>query len=346
MNRIERFLATVERRPVDRPASWLGIPDPVALPALFGHFGVADIAALKARLNDDVWPVEMPYHSPVSDAIYTAFDFMKKKDGAAEGRTLTAPGFFEDYSDPADVELFDWPDPSLYIDPCECCRIVDEVPEGYAVMGVLWSAHFQDACAAFGMETALIKMLAEPDMFRAVIDHITDFYLKANAIFYEATRGKVHAVLLGNDFGSQTGLMVSPDSLRELVFEGMGKLITQARSYGLKVVYHSCGSIRDVIPDIIALGADVIHPIQALAAGMEPRGLKEEFGGSVSFCGGVDAQHLLVCGDPDEVSAKVRELAEIFPTGLVISPSHEAILPDISPENIEALFDTVNSLRS
>lgn len=53
-------------------------------------------------------------------------------------------------------------------------------------MGVIWSAHFQDACAAFGMETALIKMMLEPEIFEAVINRITDFYLKANEIFYEA----------------------------------------------------------------------------------------------------------------------------------------------------------------
>jgi len=81
-----------------------------------------------------------------------------------------------------------------------------------------------------------------------------------------------------------------------------------------------------------------VHPIQALAAGMEPQGLKDNFGDRVSFCGGVDAQHLLVSGTSDEVKAKVQELRNIFPTGLIISPSHEAILPDIPPAHIEALM--------
>jgi len=96
-----------------------------------------------------------------------------------------------------------------------------------------------------------------------------------------------------------------------------------------------------VIPDLIEAGADVIHPIQALAKDMEPRKLKESFGDRVAFCGGVDAQNLLVNGTPQEVREKVLELKEIFPTGLIISPSHEAILPDIPPENIEALFKAV-----
>ena len=104
------------------------------------------------------------------------------------------------------------------------------------------------------------------------------------------------------------------------------------------MLYHSCGAIHDIIPDLIEAGVDVVHPIQALAAGMEPRRLKAEFGDRVSFCGGVDAQNLMVNGTPEEVAAKVRELREIFPTGLILSPSHEAILPDTNPQNIEALF--------
>ncbi|MDR0711872.1 MAG: hypothetical protein LBF67_05975 [Prevotellaceae bacterium] len=343
MTHLERFLATVERRPVDYPASWLGLPHPDALPALYAHFGVKTTDDLKAKVNDDVFAVEMPYHSPTSNAVYAAFDFAKNKLRRDE-RTLTAPGFFEDFSDPADVDKFDWPDPVRYVDPALCRKAVDDVPNrGYAVMGVLWSAHFQDACAAFGMESAMIKMVTEPDMFKAVIDKITDFYLRANEIFFEATKGKVHAALFGNDFGSQTGLMVSSQMLHEYVFEGSRKIIAQAKSYGLKVVYHSCGAIYDIIPDLISLGVDVIHPIQALAAKMEPQRLRDNFAGIASFCGGVDAQYLLVQGAPSQVREKVRELKKLFPTGLIISPSHEAILPDIPPVNVEALFDEVHA---
>ena len=114
----------------------------------------------------------------------------------------------------------------------------------------------------------------------------------------------------------------------------------------MKVIHHSCGSIHDIIPDLIGLGVDAIHPIQALATKMEPDRLQQDFGGCVSICGGVDAQHLMVNGTPDEVKAKVNELKALFPTGLIISPSHEAILVDTKPENVKALFDTVNGDRN
>ena len=216
-----------------------------------------------------------------------------------------------------------------------------EIPEEYLRMGIMWSAHFQDACAAFGMENALITMMMYPDMFQAVIDRITDFYLETNELFYQATKGYLDAVLIGNDFGSQSSLMVDPDLLRTYVFPGTKKLVDQAKSYGLTVVHHSCGSIYPIIDDLFNLGVDVIHPIQALAADMDVNTLKRGFENKGSFCGGIDAQELLVNGAPEDITKKVKEVKAVFPTGLVISPSHEAILPDIDPANIEALFDAV-----
>ncbi len=96
-------------------------------------------------------------------------------------------------------------------------------------------------------------------MFKAVIDRIVEFYLKAGEIFYEATKGQLDTVLIGNDFGSQTALMVSPEQLREYTFKGTLKFIEQAKSYGLCVVHHSCGAVRDFIPDLIELSVDSIE---------------------------------------------------------------------------------------
>ncbi len=344
MDHKERFLRTIERKPVDRPATWIGEPVHDAIPALLKHFGASSFADLKRRVGDDVYHVNVPYESPTSSHVAAAFDFAKKDvNRNYEERTLTAPGFFEDYEDPAGVSDFPWPDPSKHIDPAACRAVVDEVPADAASLVLAWSAHFQDACAAFGMETALVKMMTEPEMFKAVIDRIIEFYLQANEIFYEATKGKLTAVLIGNDFGSQQNLMLSPDLIRDLVFPGTKQLIDQAHSYGLKVIHHSCGSIYGIIPDLIELGADAIHPIQALAHNMEADRLAREFGGKASFCGGVDAQNLLVNGKSSEVAAEVERLKALFPTGLVVSPSHEAILADIPPENVEAIFRAVGA---
>jgi uroporphyrinogen decarboxylase len=342
MDHKERFIATIHYQPVDRPAAWLGLPVPSAEPGLMNYFGVSSIDQLRMAIDDDIYPVDVPYNYPPSNHIACAFKFAKVNHlDKPNERTLTAPGFFEDYSEPADVEKFDWPDPAKYLDRKESHRRIKNAPAERIKMGILWSAHFQDVCSAFGMEHALTTMYLNPDMFRAVIDRITDFYLKANEIFYDSTKGFLDAVLIGNDFGSQTGLMVDPDSLREYVFPGTKKLIDQAKSYGLTVMHHSCGSIFPVIEDLADLGADIIHPVQALASEMDAPNLKKHFDGKVAFCGGVDAQNLLVNGKPEDVAKKVAGLKELFSTGLILSPSHEAVLPDIPPENIMAMFNAI-----
>ncbi len=112
------------------------------------------------------------------------FQFCKKNHlDKPDERTLTAQGFFEDYIDPNDINKFNWPDPAKYLNPQETFRRVSAAPDDRIKMGIIWSAHFQDACSAFGMEQALMNIYLNPDMFRAVIERITDFYLKANEIF-------------------------------------------------------------------------------------------------------------------------------------------------------------------
>ncbi len=342
MDSRERFFATIRNEKVDRPATWMGLPVPGAIPSLLKHFGVSSMPEMKMKIGDDVWPVQVPYNNSPAFDIGCALDFSKGGlGGKQDERTLTAPGFFEDFDDPGDVDKFRWPDPSKLMDRDESLRRVKEIPSDKISMAFMWSAHFQDVCSAFGMEKALTVAMMNPDMFKAVIDRIVQFHLEAGETFYEAVKGELDVVVIGNDFGSQEAMMVSSEFLRELVFPGTRLLIEQAKSYGFTVMHHSCGSVHPVIGDLFEMGADIIHPIQALARDMDARTLQRDFGGNGAFCGGVDAQNLLVNGTPKEVESFVEELISIFPTGLVVSPSHEAILPDINPANIEAMFKPI-----
>lgn len=341
----ERFYATINNQPVDRPATWLGLPTPDAIPGLLKHFKANSIAEIKIKLQDDVWPVIVPYNNEPINDIGCALNFAKTGEGGTQDeRTLTAPGYFENMTDPTEVEKYPWPNPKDFMDVDEATRRARGIPVEFLRLGILWSAHFQDSCSAFGMENALITMMMYPEMYQAVIDRITDFYLETNELFYKATEGHLDAVLIGNDFGSQAALMVDPGLLKAYVFEGTKKLVDQAKSYGLTVIHHSCGSVFPIIGDLFEMGVDVIHPIQALAADMDVETLQQNFKNKGAFCGGVDAQELLVNGTPEQIIERVNKIKQIFSTGLVISPSHEAILPDINPANIEAMYAAVHSL--
>ena len=99
MNSRERFIATVERKPVDRPACWLGDPTPEAVPALCDYYHVDNIKELKKVCGDDFYAVEIPYKSPTCSAIFAAFDwYMNGSNVDTEHRTLTADGCFAQLS--------------------------------------------------------------------------------------------------------------------------------------------------------------------------------------------------------------------------------------------------------
>jgi uroporphyrinogen decarboxylase len=343
MNSIERFYATVARQSVDRPAAWLGVPDEGAEAGLFAEYKVRDLHELRLAVGDDFYGIRLPYRINGKPAV-RVWDWYLDGITDRKDRTLTAPGCFKDCETPEDTAFFKWPDPAKCLNSDDCKTIAARLPKDKVALGLLWSVHFQDTCAAFGLETALMNMMSNPEVVEAVNEKILGFYLGANEIFYRSVGDKFHAVLIGNDMGTQRGLMLSPDLIRRFVMPGCRALVEQAHHYGKKVIYHSCGSIVDIIPDLIEAGVDVIHPIQALAAGMDPRNLKKLYGDKVAFCGGVDTQNLLVSTGAAQVAAKVRELREIFPSGLIISPSHEAILPDVPPGNIRALFEEATKI--
>lgn len=336
----ERFYAAAARENVDRPPVWMSAPVGQELTNMCNYYGVNTWHELQLKAGDDIYAFDIPYDSGYATSISAAFDWYQNGSNVdPEHRTLTADGCFHDAEELKDLDFFEWPDPEKYIDVDELKRRCLAAPSDRAVLGQVWSAHFQDSCAAFGMETALMNMIINPEIYRAVDEKILDFYLKANEIIYEATKGHLDAVIFANDFGSQRGLMISRQMIHDFVMPGAKRLIEQAHRYGIKVIYHSCGAVFDAMPEMIAAGVDFIHPLQAHAQGMEPHRIKEAYGNQVSFCGGVDIQELLPNGTPQEVREKVRELREIFPTGLIISPSQGVLLDDVPPVNVVALLE-------
>jgi len=184
-----------------------------------------------------------------------------------------------------------------------------------------------------------MNMVANPEIYKAVDEKLVEFYLRANEFIYESCKGLITAVIFANDFGSQQGLMISRKMIHDFVMPGSRKLVEQAHAYGIKVLYHSCGAVIDAYDELIDIGVDALHPVQVAAKGMDVRKIKERFGDRASFCGAVDIQHLLPNGTPEQVKAAVRELREIFPTGLVISPSQGVLLDDVPPENVAAMLE-------
>lgn len=207
----------------------------------------------------------------------------------------------------------------------------------------MWTDFFHKVADFFGMEAYFIKVYTHPEVVEAVTEYVVDFYLEANKRCFETLGDKLDIFFIGNDFGTQRDLIISPDMFNRFVLPGYKKMIDLAKSYNKKVMIHSCGAIGKVIPTLIEAGVDAIHPLQALAHGMDADSLSK-YKDQVVFVGGIDAQYLLPNGSPDDIRQEIDRISQILGPRYIASPSHETLMPDVPMENILAMRDYVISL--
>ena len=142
----------------------------------------------------------------------------------------------------AEIEAFDWPNPD-YLDFSYSKRVAKAaISRDMAVFSGMWAPFFHEMCDFFGMENYFMKMYTHPTVIEAATERILNFYLAANQRCFESYGDHIDAVFFGNDLGSQRNPLISPDALRQFVLPGFRKIVDQAKSYGLKVVLHSCGA--------------------------------------------------------------------------------------------------------
>ncbi|MBM3297291.1 MAG: hypothetical protein FJY83_06790 [Candidatus Aminicenantes bacterium] len=325
--------AIIGGEPAPRCGFWLGNPHAETWPILHGHFGTSTEEELRVKLGDDfrwISPQFFPstYRHPAGRKL---FDSLAKKerhgvDGPLAGcRTA------------AEVEAYDWPDPD-YLHFDECLEALASAGDFYRASG-FWTPFFHDVMDLFGMEPYLTKMYTQPEVVRAATDRVCGFYHEANERFFRQAGGLVDAFFFGNDFGTQADLILSPALFDEFILPWFRKFTAQGHGHGLQVILHSCGSIRRVIPRLIEAGVDCLHPLQARAAGMEAEDLARDFQGRLAFLGGVDTQDLLLRGTPGEVRDAVRRLKRLLGPRLIVSPSHEALLSNVPPQNVAAMAE-------
>lgn len=297
------------------------------------YFGTTTEEELHRKLNDDfrwITPqyLDSTYRHPEGKGI---FDVWKRRKSHGE------PGPLADCEDLSDVEKYDWPNPD-YLDFTECIGILKNAGDVYRASG-FWMPFFHDIMDLFGMENYMVKMRTNPDIIHAATDHVCGFYYEANKRFFDKAGALVDGFFFGNDFGTQTDLLLAPDQFEEFVLPWFRKFTEQAHHYGYQVILHSCGSIYRVIDLLIDAGVDCLHPLQAKALNMDAQTLARNFKGRIAFMGGIDTQHLLVHASPEEVKAEVRRVKELLGPNLIVSPSHEALLPNVPPQNVRAMAE-------
>jgi len=193
----------------------------------------------------------------------------------------------------------------------------------------------------------LALLAGEPDRAHDILERLTQFHLKGLEKVLKLVGRYVDVINFGDDLGMQTGPLISPRMYREFFKPRHARLLQRARELsGAKVMLHSCGDIRLLLPDLIEAGLDAVNPVQISCKGMDAAGLKRDLGKDITFWGGgCDTQWLLSHGTPEAVTEHVKQQVEILRQGggFVFQQVHN-ILADVPPQNIVAMFDAVRGL--
>jgi len=218
-----------------------------------------------------------------------------------------------------------------------------EAHSGKVIIGGLWTGIMGDSYRLHGFQNFLLNIALNPRMIKTLIDRMTEMYLELNDSIFSLLKGKLDIWFFGNDFGSQNGMLISPEMWYEFFFDNINKLAALAHSYGIKVMMHSCGAISDIIPWLMEAGVDILDPIQVTARDMDPDTLGQKFGGKIVFHGGVDTQQVLPNASPEEVKKHASHVISALNArgGYIFAPS-QLLGPDIPVENILAMYETAN----
>ncbi len=202
-----------------------------------------------------------------------------------------------------------------------------------AVIGDLWErAHFLR-----GLDGILCDAVAEPEFAHELLGRICAYNLQT---LDRLTAFCPDGVFISDDYGFQDRLMLRPETWRAVVLPHLRVLLQAARQRGLVTMLHSCGNVADIIPDLIADGLDILHPIQPEA--MDIAELKREYGRDITFCGGISTQQLLPFGTPQQVRDEVRRTLEIMGKGGgYIAEPGITVQADVPLENLVALVETL-----
>lgn len=330
----QRTYLILNGKEVDRSGFWLGKPHLDELRIMKKHLKTRSLRQIEVLLKSDIrWIQAMNYAFPPSTLIM--FKNIRKRNI----RKSTADAIVKDVKTLEDVASLNWINREKYYFPFYDRKLRTAEQDGMAVFSGghchIW--HF--LLDFFGLEECLMLMYENPELVKDVIDRATNCWLKFNNSLYNKFSQRIDAGFYFNDLGTQLDTFVSLDMFREFFLPYFKKFIDQAHAFGIKCCLHSCGSIDRYIPDLINAGVDILHPIQAKARNMDAAHLKENYGDKIVFMGGLDAQDILPFKSPDEVRAEVRRLRQVFGNRFILSPSHEALLSNIPPENVQAMSD-------
>jgi uroporphyrinogen decarboxylase len=248
-----------------------------------------------------------------------------------------------------EMAKIDWPDPhdvARYAGLEEKARNLYENTD-YAILINAIGSIFEFSWYLRGFEQFYTDIALDPGIVEALLDGMLEYQSAMFGEILDRAGPYVSVVMVGEDLGTQRGPVISEEVYKRIVWPRQKKFYDFIRSKtDAPLFYHSCGSIVPMIPHLIDAGINALHPVQPMAAGMgggegEREWLKKEYGGKITFWGGLDQQGVFPFGTPEEVRDATKRLLDVFmPGGGYVFCTGHNIQKGVPPENVLAAYDT------
>lgn len=357
----DRVLATINREPVDRVPIDLFLT-PALQRKIIRDLNLSDSEELNRYLGKDIQYVG-PQVSARAMGEYYGHLFIKQIDehryidnwGITWQRAMMPSGdvFYDVVDHPlkqvtriGELEKYSWPDPEDDFDFTEINAQIDAVHNRLAISSGT-AAVFEDTWRLRGFENLLVDFIERPDLATFLLRKVCDYWMKFARIILETAPGRIDLMWTKDDLGTQNGLLVSREIIRQFVLPLVRERASLFKDFGATVVMHSCGGIYPIIDQLIRCGVEVLDPLQPTAKGMNRSRIKEEFGDRLLFHGSVDQMNTLTRGTVDDVAREVEDCLSTLGKGggYILSASHE-IDADTPTKNVLTMLEIAMNWRS
>jgi uroporphyrinogen decarboxylase len=244
----------------------------------------------------------------------------------------------EDIVDPSEFSMPDFTQEDRY---GGARQLVAQYGNEYGIMGGCACTLFELAWYLRGMEKVLMDMVTNKDFMNAYLDKLMNWIDEAGTRMVGLG---VDIIWIGDDFGAQDRMLISPQLFREFFKPRYARLFSKWKAINpeVKIAFHSDGNIYPIIPDLIEVGLDILNPVQPKS--MDPARLKESYGDHLTFWGTVDIQEVLPFGTPEDVAneVKLRIRSAGKGGGLILAPAHN-IQAQVPLQNILAFYETAKT---
>ncbi|MFQ5793164.1 MAG: uroporphyrinogen decarboxylase family protein [Acidobacteriota bacterium] len=300
------------------------------------HYGAEDLVTaldmpmfLFGAKDKPLYAAPEVYGETITDQFGVVWSTGKIDRGSPIGPPLKEPS----------LSHYSFPSPD---DPRRFARLDEKVAKRrdrflIAVIGDLW----ERAGFMRGLGNLCMDVLENPRFVEELLEGIKEYVIRT---LEQLVRYNPDGVFLSDDYGTQTGLIIDPRQWRRLVKPRLTEVYHAAKGRNLVVMHHTCGDVREIIPDMIEIGLDILHPIQPET--MDIFALKREFGAELTLCGGIGTQHLLPRGTPSEVRETVRSTLDFMAKGggYILEPGI-TLQDDVPVENIVAMIEAAREYR-